>query len=111
MARKRERRVAKRPATPPTPEKMVRAMNHPVRVQVVRILLDRTAGPKAIAEALDMRLSNVSYHVRVLADLDLVEIAEEESVRGAVAHFYRARWPEEMRAALDQFKFGLPAER
>jgi len=88
---------------------MVRAMNHPVRVQAARILLEKVAGPKEIADELDVRLSNVSYHIRVLADLDLIEVAEEESVRGALAHFYRAVWPEELRAALGQFKFDLPA--
>jgi DNA-binding transcriptional ArsR family regulator len=35
-------------------------------------------------------LSNVSYHVRVLGELGLIELVREESVRGAVAHFYRA---------------------
>jgi len=71
-------------------EVLVQALNHPVRVKALTILTERTASPKEIAEQIDVALSNVSYHVRVLDDLGLVEIVEEESVRGSVAHFYKA---------------------
>jgi DNA-binding transcriptional ArsR family regulator len=69
---------------------LVKALNHPVRVKALTILTERTASPKEIAGEIDAPLSNVSYHVRVLDELGLVEIREEESVRGSVAHFYRA---------------------
>lgn len=36
-----------------------------------------------------MKLSSVGYHVRVLNRLGLIEIVEEEQVRGSVAHFYK----------------------
>ena len=42
------------------------------------------------SEETEVPLSNVSYHVRVLDELGLIEIVEEESVRGSVAHFYKA---------------------
>src|SRR3954467_5690279 len=54
------------------------------------ILTERIASPKEISEQIETPLSNVSYHVRVLDELGLVEIVEEESVRGSVAHFYKA---------------------
>ncbi|MGN6556755.1 MAG: ArsR/SmtB family transcription factor [Solirubrobacterales bacterium] len=69
---------------------MVKALNHPVRAKALTILSDRIASPKEISDEIDVPLSNVSYHVRVLDDLGLVEIMEEESVRGSVAHFYKA---------------------
>jgi DNA-binding transcriptional ArsR family regulator len=71
-------------------EALVKALNHPVRVKALTILSEKTASPKEIAEVLDVPLSNVSYHVRVLDELGLIEIVEEESVRGSVAHFYEA---------------------
>ena len=49
-----------------------------------------SASPKEISEQIQAPLSNVSYHVRVLDELGLIEIMEEESVRGSVAHFYKA---------------------
>ncbi|HEX6456506.1 MAG TPA: winged helix-turn-helix domain-containing protein [Solirubrobacterales bacterium] len=69
---------------------LVKALNHPVRVKALTILTERIASPKEISELIEMPLSNVSYHVRVLDELGLVEIMEEESVRGSVAHYYKA---------------------
>src|SRR5690349_10836367 len=104
MARKRKRRVSgRRKTTSPTPEQIVQAINHPTRVAALRILLNRTANPKAIADELDMPLPNISYHIRTLEDLGLVEVTEEESVRGSVAHFFSPVSPEKIRAALAQF--------
>jgi DNA-binding transcriptional ArsR family regulator len=71
-------------------EVLVKALNHPVRVKALTILTERIASPKEIADIIDAPLSNVSYHVRVLDELGLVEIMEEENVRGSVAHFYKA---------------------
>jgi DNA-binding transcriptional ArsR family regulator len=91
VARKR-RKVAKRKRKPggSPQEVLVKALNHPVRVKALTILTERIASPKEISEQIETPLSNVSYHVRVLDELGLVEIVEEESVRGSVAHFYKA---------------------
>jgi DNA-binding transcriptional ArsR family regulator len=53
-------------------------------------LAERVASPRELAEELGEDLSNVSYHVRVLSELGLIELVREESVRGAVAHYYKA---------------------
>jgi len=91
MARKR-RKVArrKRKLDKSPQEVLIKALNHPVRVMALTILTEKIASPKEIAREIDAPLSNVSYHVRVLDELGLVEIVEEESVRGSVAHFYSA---------------------
>lgn len=91
MARKRRKVVKRKRKLDKSPQEvLVKALNHPVRVKALTILTERTASPKEIAAEIDIPLSNVSYHVRVLDELGLVEIREEESVRGSVAHFYRA---------------------
>jgi DNA-binding transcriptional ArsR family regulator len=91
VARKR-RKVTKRKRKPESSpqEVLVKALNHPVRVKALTILTEKIASPKEISAQIDTPLSNVSYHVRVLDELGLVEIVEEESVRGSVAHFYKA---------------------
>jgi DNA-binding transcriptional ArsR family regulator len=89
----RRRKVQKKtaPSTSRVPqEALVRALGHPIRVSALTILTEGVASPKQIATELDMPLSNVSYHVRVLDELGLIQIVEEENVRGSVAHFYRA---------------------
>lgn len=91
VARKRRKAKKRKRRTGTSPQEvLVKALNHPVRAKALTILSDRIASPKEIAEEIDAPLSNVSYHVRVLDELGLVEIMEEESVRGSVAHFYKA---------------------
>jgi len=91
VARKRRKvRKRKRDLDSSPQEVLVKALNHPVRVKALTILTEKIASPKEIAAQIDAPLSNVSYHVRVLDELGLVEIVEEESVRGSVAHFYTA---------------------
>jgi DNA-binding transcriptional ArsR family regulator len=82
--RKRHRRASKSVSS----NALIKALGHPVRVEALSVLTDRVASPKEIAAAIGKKLSNVSYHVRVLDELGFVEIVEEESVRGSVAHFY-----------------------
>ena len=91
MARKRRKVGKRKRQVRKTPQEvLVKALNHPIRVKALTILTERIASPKEISEQIDMPLSNVSYHVRVLDELGLIEIMEEESVRGSVAHFYKA---------------------
>lgn len=74
----------------PAHEQLVKGLSHPVRTKCLTVLAERVASPREIAESLDEDLSNVSYHVRVLSELGLIELVKEEPVRGAVAHFYKA---------------------
>ncbi|HET7590727.1 MAG TPA: winged helix-turn-helix domain-containing protein [Solirubrobacterales bacterium] len=74
----------------PAHEQLVKGLSHPLRAKCLDVLAQRVASPREIAESLDEDLSNVSYHVRVLSELGLIELVSEEPVRGAVAHFYKA---------------------
>lgn len=69
----------------------VSALNHPIRRTLLKLFLENEVAlsPKELAELTGEKLPTVSYHVRVLADKNAVELAEEEPVRGSVAHFYR----------------------
>jgi DNA-binding transcriptional ArsR family regulator len=92
--RRKARRSKRRPkGRASVQQNLIKALNHPLRVKALAILSERTACPKEIAAELDAPVSNVSYHVRVLDELGLVEIVEEENVRGAVAHFYKSTNP------------------
>src|SRR3954452_7514839 len=91
VARKRRKVPKRKRKLDSSPQEvLVKALNHPVRVKALTILTEKIASPKEIAAQIDASLGNVSYHVRVLDELGLVEIVEEESVRGSVAHFYKA---------------------
>jgi DNA-binding transcriptional ArsR family regulator len=70
----------------------VAALSHPTRREILKLYLEKDAAlsPKKLADLTGQKLSTVSYHVRVLADENAIELTEEEPVRGSVAHFYRA---------------------
>jgi DNA-binding transcriptional ArsR family regulator len=71
---------------------LVAALNHPTRRALLKLYLEKDAAlsPKELADMTGEKLPAISYHVRVLADKNAIELAEEEPVRGSVAHFYRA---------------------
>lgn len=63
---------------------------HPVRARALSILTEGPASPKRIADRLGLPVGNVSYHVRELERIGLIELSDEQRRRGAVEHFYRA---------------------
>jgi DNA-binding transcriptional ArsR family regulator len=65
-------------------------VSHPTRVKAYVILTERVASPKQIADEIGADVTHVGYHVRKLEELDLIELVDEQQVRGAVQHFYRA---------------------
>lgn len=68
------------------------ALRHPLRRALLHryVVAEEPASPKYLANSMRQPLSGVSYHVRELAKLGALEIAEEEQRRGAVEHFYVA---------------------
>jgi DNA-binding transcriptional ArsR family regulator len=67
----------------------IKAMNHPVRAAILRILAERTSSPAEMARELEEDLSNVSYHTKQLVELECAELVSTRPVRGALEHFYR----------------------
>jgi DNA-binding transcriptional ArsR family regulator len=71
-------------------ENRIKAMSHPLRAAILRIVADRTASPAEMARELDEELSNVSYHTKQLVEFECAELVSTRPVRGALEHFYRA---------------------
>src|SRR5829696_9192312 len=71
--------------------RLVKALAHPLRVQILGVLEERTASPSDLAEELGAPLGNVSYHVRTLSELGLLKLVRRRTRRGAVEHYYQAR--------------------
>ena len=71
-------------------QRLVKALAHPLRVQILMILNDRMASPNELSKELEEGLSQVSYHVKVLKDYECIEMVKTEPRRGAVEHYYRA---------------------
>jgi DNA-binding transcriptional ArsR family regulator len=95
LSRRHDTAVEPKRASPdvlgrPAHEKLVKGLSHPVRVECLTVLTKRVASPSELSEILEHDLSNISYHVRTLDELGLIELVKEESIRGAVAHYYKA---------------------
>ena len=70
--------------------RLVKGLAHPLRIEIMRELQDGVASPSQIAERIGAPLGNVSYHVRFLARVGLIELCDTQPRRGAVEHYYRA---------------------
>jgi DNA-binding transcriptional ArsR family regulator len=81
--------MAKQTAGPVDP-RLAKALSHPMRTRILAILNERVASPNEIAEMIDERLPNVSYHVRALLELGCIELVSTAQRRGAIEHYYRA---------------------
>ena len=75
----------------PIDQKLVRALAHPVRIQILEILSERVASPNMIAIELETGLSHVAYHTRALDRCGCLELVQTAQRRGATEHFYKAR--------------------
>jgi len=75
----------------PNANDLLVALRHPLRRDILRHMAGEEAtSPREIASALDRPLSNVSYHVRVLAARAAIALVRTQPVRGSMQHFYRA---------------------
>jgi DNA-binding transcriptional ArsR family regulator len=72
-----------------SPEVLLKALCHPIRLRVLRILGERVASPTEMAAELGEDLSTVAYHVKVLKDAECIELVKTEPRRGATEHYYR----------------------
>ena len=70
-----------------------RALSHPTRARILAELQAGEKSPVELAKALGASLGTVSYHVRVLADAGVVDLARTSARRGAIQHHYRLRDP------------------
>jgi DNA-binding transcriptional ArsR family regulator len=70
--------------------RLIKALGHPLRQRILEQLNEREASPSILAEQLNERLGNVSYHVKFLLEHDAIELVGTKPARGAIEHFYRA---------------------
>jgi DNA-binding transcriptional ArsR family regulator len=78
-------------------EALLFLLGHPLRKRLLRLYVEAEGmlSPKELTIATkkyitQKRISNVSYHVRVLAEHGAVELVAEQPRRGSVEHFYEA---------------------
>lgn len=97
-----------------------KALAHPLRARIYAQLQQRTASPVQLSREIGLPIGNVAYHVKVLAEAELIHETGSRPARGALEHFYTATdhdtlattvrlTPERLRALLEQLR-GLDDE-
>jgi len=71
-------------------QRLVKALSHPLRVQILDVLTERVASPNWLSERLEASLSHVSYHTRTLNKCGCLSLVDTAQRRGATEHFYKA---------------------
>lgn len=74
----------------PIDQRLVRALAHPLRVQILEILSEAVASPNRLSEELETALPDVAYHTRALDKCGCLELVRTTQKRGAIEHFYKA---------------------
>jgi DNA-binding transcriptional ArsR family regulator len=70
---------------------LLKALGHELRRKIMRKCVERPdspVSPREVSAELGESLSNVSYHVRVLAICEAVTLVDKKPVRGSMQHFY-----------------------
>jgi DNA-binding transcriptional ArsR family regulator len=68
---------------------LIHALNHPGRRLILRHLHERgESSPSEMADSLTFSLSGLSFHARVLSELEVIRCTRTQQGRGALEHFY-----------------------
>jgi DNA-binding transcriptional ArsR family regulator len=68
---------------------LIHALNHPARRQILRHLhAHGESSPSEMADSVAFSLSGLSFHARVLSELEVISCTHTQQGRGALEHFY-----------------------
>jgi DNA-binding transcriptional ArsR family regulator len=83
-------RRKKRGAAAPPDARVIKAIGHPLRWQMLEALNEGEASPAQLARRFGEPVNLVAYHMGILAKSGGVELVRTEPRRGSTEHFYRA---------------------
>jgi DNA-binding transcriptional ArsR family regulator len=70
-----------------------RALSHPLRYRLLGLLLQRAATLSQLAEALGQNKGNISHHLKVLEEAELVRVVRTRRVQGGTERYWgRTAW-------------------
>lgn len=82
--------------------RLISALNHPVRRQILNALVQESASAKTLSDVFGLPLANVSYHLirKLFKDCNVVRVVERNQRRGAEEKVFQIR-PEVFVHAID----------
>lgn len=69
-------------------QELVRALAHPVRVEILQTLEGRIASPVEISKEIDRQVGVVAYHASTLLRCGCLELVYSRGQRGAIENFF-----------------------
>jgi DNA-binding transcriptional ArsR family regulator len=69
-------------------QELVKALAHPIRVNILEALQGRVASPSELSKEMDESLGVISYHTNTLVDCGCIELVHTKPRRGALEHFF-----------------------
>jgi len=69
---------------------LISALDHPVRREILRLLSGQgtPVSPVEMTDSIDVGLSGLSYHARILSEQRVTRLSTTRQVRGSTQHFY-----------------------
>jgi len=67
---------------------MVKALSHPIRLEILETLRDRVASPLEISEEIGQSQRAVSYHASTLVRCGYLELVDSKARRGGIENFF-----------------------
>jgi len=69
-------------------QELIKALSHPLRVEILERLQGRIASPVELSRELDASLGVVTYHAKTLIRCGCLELVYSESRRGSREDFF-----------------------
>lgn len=67
---------------------LVRALSHPIRVEILQALHGRIASPAELSREIGQRPAVVAYHASTLLCCGCLELVDSRAQRGAIENFF-----------------------
>ena len=69
-------------------QELVKALSHPIRVEILEALQGRVASPNELSEEMEESLGVISYHAKTLVKCGYLELLYRQPRRGSAEHFF-----------------------
>jgi DNA-binding transcriptional ArsR family regulator len=69
-------------------QELIKALSHPLRVEILERLQGRIASPVELSRELDASLGVITYHAKTLIQCGCLELVYSESRRGSREDFF-----------------------
>ena len=69
-------------------QELVKALSHPIRVEILETLQGRVASPSELSREMDERPGVISYHASTLVGCGCLELVHTKARQGAIENFF-----------------------